>query len=276
MRWKQFFTPVETVDPASAKKLIDENPQGSVTILDVRQPREYEKSHIPGAILIPLAEINDRIEEIDRDKPTVVYCAIGGRSRVAAQMLSGSGFSSVYNLSGGIKAWQGNTAIGPIDQGMDLFTGEERVEEVLITAYSLEKGLRDFYQKMIGIVTAGPARELFHKLFSIELIHQNRLLAEYNRITGRNFENIQFEKEVVSPVMEGGLSTDEYMQLFNADLESTEDIIGLAMSIEAQALDMYHRASVRASDPQSREALQQIAIEEQEHLKLLGGLFDKI
>lgn len=73
MLWKQFFTPVESVDAARAKQIIDENPQGSVTILDVRQPGEYERGHIPGAKLLPLAELGGRMDEIDPEKPVVVY-----------------------------------------------------------------------------------------------------------------------------------------------------------------------------------------------------------
>ena len=276
MRWKQFFTPVESMDATYVKKFIDENKQGSVTILDVRQPKEYESGHIPGAKLIPLPDVKDRMDEIDSEKPVVVYCAIGGRSRVAAQMLSGKGFSKVYNLSGGIKAWQGNTAHGPVDQGLELFSGKENVEEVLIAGYSLEKGLMNFYQQMTVKVKVPSVKKIFNKLFAVEINHQNRLLHEYNRITGKSFENVTFDKEIVAPTMEGGLDTEEYMQLFNANLDSPSEVVGLAMSIEAQALDMYHRASENAQDPASREVLYQIALEEQEHLKLLGELFDKI
>jgi rhodanese-related sulfurtransferase len=73
MRWKQFFTPVTSVDAIAGKKLIDEAASGDVTILDVRQPNEYEASHLPGARLIPLPELGDRLGELDKDKPTLVY-----------------------------------------------------------------------------------------------------------------------------------------------------------------------------------------------------------
>jgi len=276
MRWKQFFTPVESVDAKYARKIIDETPQGSMTVLDVRQPKEYNESHIPGAKLIPLPELKDRMDELDPDKQTVIYCAIGGRSRIAAQMLSAKGFSKVYNLTGGIKAWNGNVATGPIDQGLELFDGKESVVDVLIVAYSLEKGLREFYQQMTTRASLQPVKELFHKLFGIEINHMNRLLTEYNRITGRSFENVDFDTQVVTPAVEGGISTKEFMERFGADLDSPAEVIELAMTIEAQALDMYHRASENAEEPQSKEALQQIALEEQEHLRLLGELFDKI
>lgn len=263
------------MDANSAKKMIGEHPQGSVTILDVRQPQEYESGHIPGAKLIPLPEIKDRLNEIDPDKPVITYCAIGGRSRVAAQMLSGGGFKNVYNLSGGIKAWNGNTALGPVDQGLQLFSGKESVEEVLTVAFSLEKGLMHFYQQMHTRMTVKSVQDLFHQLVSIEINHQNRLLREYNRITGKNFTNLTFDSEIVS-VMEGGLSTEEYLQRFNADPDSPSEVVGLAMSIEAQALDLYHRAAENARDHACRNVLRQIAVEEQEHLKLLGELFEKM
>ena len=73
MRWKQFFTPVKSVDANEAKQLLGQKEAEDITILDVRQPGEYESGHIPGSKLIPLPELNDRINEIDPDKPTVVY-----------------------------------------------------------------------------------------------------------------------------------------------------------------------------------------------------------
>ena len=106
MRWKQFFTPVKSFNPKEAKDYIDRKTADDYTLLDVRQPAEYESEHIPGATLIPLPDLGSRLTEIDADKPAIVYCAIGGRSRVASQMLAGKGFKEVYNLSGGIKAWR--------------------------------------------------------------------------------------------------------------------------------------------------------------------------
>ena len=73
MRWKQFFTRVESFDSTDARKFLSDNSAGEVTVLDVRQPGEYENIHIPGAKLIPLPELTERIDEIDPGKPTVVY-----------------------------------------------------------------------------------------------------------------------------------------------------------------------------------------------------------
>jgi rhodanese-related sulfurtransferase len=73
MRWKQFFTPVKSIDTDQARVLIDENPGQEMTILDVRQPNEYEAGHIPGAKLIPLPELGNRLAEIDSQNPTLIY-----------------------------------------------------------------------------------------------------------------------------------------------------------------------------------------------------------
>ena len=65
--------------------------QDRFTFLYVRQPGEYAAGHVPVAKLIPIAELDKRLDEIDTAKPTLIYCAIGGGSRVTAQMLAGRG-----------------------------------------------------------------------------------------------------------------------------------------------------------------------------------------
>ncbi|MFZ5798530.1 MAG: sulfurtransferase [Desulfobulbus sp.] len=276
MGWKQFFTPVASMDAPQAKKFLTNQPADSVTVLDVRQPAEYEAGHIAGAKLIPLPELQGRMAELDNTKPTVVYCAIGGRSRIAAQMLAGGDFAEVYNLSGGFKAWQGNTAAGPEDQGLALFSGRESAEEVLVTAYSLEQGLREFYLRMIPLAKNDPVKELFQKLAAIEVTHQNRILEEYRRLTGTSVDVAVFEREVAGPAMEGGLSTEEYISRAGANLDQVTDVLSLAMAIEAQAMDLYQRAAATRTDPNGQRMLRQIAGEEQEHLKLLGDLFQQL
>ena len=73
MRWKQFFTPVKSISTDKARTMLDEQPGQEITILDVRQPNEYEAGHIPGARLIPLPELGNRLSEIDPQKPTLIY-----------------------------------------------------------------------------------------------------------------------------------------------------------------------------------------------------------
>ena len=73
MRWKQFLTPVKSFDAVQARKYMGDKSSEECTILDVRQPGEYEAGHIPGAKLIPLPDLTERLHEIDPKKPTLVY-----------------------------------------------------------------------------------------------------------------------------------------------------------------------------------------------------------
>ena len=64
---------------------------------------------------------------------------------MAAQLLSGQGFREVYNLKGGIKAWQGAKAVGPVELNLDLIRGDESPGEIISLAYGMEEALRRFY-----------------------------------------------------------------------------------------------------------------------------------
>ena len=76
-----------------------------VVLLDVREHDELALAAVDGALHIPMREIPARIADLDSGKPLVVMCHSGGRSRRVAEFLQQNGFSSVFNLKGGIEAW---------------------------------------------------------------------------------------------------------------------------------------------------------------------------
>jgi glyoxylase-like metal-dependent hydrolase (beta-lactamase superfamily II)/rhodanese-related sulfurtransferase len=75
-------------------------------VLDVREPEEYARGHIPGAISLPQAELATRLGEVPRDRPLFVVCQRGSRSPQAAQFLIQMGFCDVTSVVGGTGAWQ--------------------------------------------------------------------------------------------------------------------------------------------------------------------------
>ena len=77
---------------------------GLVPLVDVRQPEEYEAGHVPGAKLIPLADVVARAGEIPTDQPVYVICQTGARSQRAADFYRNRGIDA-YNVAGGTKAW---------------------------------------------------------------------------------------------------------------------------------------------------------------------------
>jgi len=73
MKWRQFFTPVTSLNGSETRELFKDSGINDVIYLDVRQPKEYEQQHLPGAKLIPLGELEERLGELDPEKPTIVY-----------------------------------------------------------------------------------------------------------------------------------------------------------------------------------------------------------
>lgn len=79
----------------------------NAVIIDVREQSEWDESHIPGAIHIPLGEVKNRLVELEayKDQPIVMQCRSGRRSAIAGNLLLEAGFEDVSNLKGGILAW---------------------------------------------------------------------------------------------------------------------------------------------------------------------------
>ena len=68
-----YFKSIPTMNADEVRKFLSERKPDEYNLVDVRQPREYEGNHLPGANLIPMAELKNRINEIDPAKPTIVY-----------------------------------------------------------------------------------------------------------------------------------------------------------------------------------------------------------
>lgn len=80
--------------------------RSDVYVLDVREQWEYDEGHIPGVVLMPLAEVPSRLNEIPTDKTVIVTCRTGNRSGQATDFLRQNGFDNVHNMQGGIVAWE--------------------------------------------------------------------------------------------------------------------------------------------------------------------------
>jgi adenylyltransferase/sulfurtransferase len=97
------LSPDLEVSVQTLKKLLDE--KKNVTIVDVREPFEWEIAHIAGARLIPLAQLPERVNELDTADQLILQCHTGQRSAQATKFLHGLGFKKARNLKGGIEAW---------------------------------------------------------------------------------------------------------------------------------------------------------------------------
>lgn len=166
--------------------------------------------------------------------------------------------------------------MGLPDSGMFLFSSDASPEEAIVTGFGLEMGLRDFYLTMKSQVKSSEAAELFETLAEIEILHERQLVDLYNELAGKTITLEDFQKKIVEPSMEGGLTTDEYMQRYDFDMESELDILSIAMSIEVQALDLYLRAAEGSKVGVAGETLHKIADEERSHIAMLGQRIEQL
>lgn len=89
--------------PDAAARLLQQH--DNLFLLDVRTPGEYQQARLAGARLIPISQLGRRLAEVPRQRPILVYCAVGSRSSQVVNFLTRQGYPDVYNLSGGIYAW---------------------------------------------------------------------------------------------------------------------------------------------------------------------------
>lgn len=99
------MSPVKDVGNLEATRLIN---SANAVLVDVRETKEFEGGRLPKAVHIPLSQLDSRGSELARyaGRPVVAYCMSGNRSRMAGRALARLGFTDVYHLQGGYRAWK--------------------------------------------------------------------------------------------------------------------------------------------------------------------------
>lgn len=92
------------ISPTEAATLIKDSK--NLQLIDVRTPSEYAEGHLAKAKLIPLQELESRLDEIDKGSPVLLYCRSGHRSGTALKILLGKGYTRAKHMEGGITAWR--------------------------------------------------------------------------------------------------------------------------------------------------------------------------
>jgi rubrerythrin len=191
------------------------------------------------------------------------------------QILTGRGFKQVYNLKGGIAAWQGHAAAGPVEMGMMLLKGNETPREVICLAYGLEEGLRKFYSMSIKLAISPEVVGILTKLAEIEVKHKQRLFDLYITVDPTPLNVEAFDSRITSELMEGGFDTDKLLEQSMPAFKTAAGVLDFAMTLEAQAMDLYMRYAEKSADPEVKNVFYKMANEEKAHLKSLGDLLDK-
>ncbi|MDO9631252.1 MAG: rhodanese-like domain-containing protein [Humidesulfovibrio sp.] len=266
---------VPQIPVTEAKALLDAARPGQRTLLDVRQDFEYAEGHLPGAVLIPLPELADRARELDPALPAVVYCRSGARSLAGANLLSGLGFRDVVSMQGGILAWDGAQATGPVDLGLAALLPDKNAQEMLERAWGMELALGDYYSALAGRAAEAEVAALFERLAGFEEKHRRTLTEIWKRLDGGDAKAFEARARAHAwpDILEGGIGAVDYLGQLG-DPSSTAESLELAMAVEAQAMDLYLRRAKDETDVDLRRTLLLLAEEEKAHLKVLGAFVD--
>jgi rhodanese-related sulfurtransferase/rubrerythrin len=266
----------ENLSAHQLRKFIETQKEEDYLIVDVRQPAEYAQTHIPGSKLIPLGELESRLVDMPSDVDVVFYCHSGARSRAASVMAMGSGvlLKTIYNLSGGIMAWDGKTLTD--FPRVKIFDNITKPDELWLKSMDLEKGALRFYSFVVEKYAAQPFVHIIAPLVKAERIHAQSIYKYWKKIaeTPRPFDDL-FE-HLKGDILEGGENLESVINRLEA-IEGNPclGIIELALNLEYAAYDLYRNMADQTEDDNARRVFLSIAQVEKSHMQMLANAIEQ-
>lgn len=257
-----------TVD--DVRTIINTKHEKEFLLVDVRQPEEYRKMHIPGAVLVPLGHFKSQLENLPRDKELIFYCHSGRRSAAAAVLAGSSGLftpDTVFNMKGGIIAWEGLRLQGAPDLKSFDFSGS--MTENILQAMELEKGAERFYLQILDVIEESEVKDRVTVLAKAEEAHARKL---YGAIPVKEGDFEDFDtlyQQLRGDVVEGGKGIELLLAfLDDSGMSPCRASIELALTIECTAYDMYRNLAEYCIDAELEALFLEIAQSEKAHITL--------
>lgn len=256
--------------PEELKQYISRKKENDYLLVDVREPGEYEDEHIPGAKLLPLSDLEGRLDELPADRELIFYCRSGRRSNLGAMFARDSGLVNgpIYNLIGGISAWEGKTLIGFPRFEVLKDTGD--ISQMLEQAINMEKGTFLLYGAMVELSSGLPLENTIEKLSRMEISHAEAIYAFLSRTKEvKPFEEL-FE-ECGGYLVEGGWELGEVLEQVRKNRENPCLFLSeLALEMEYRAYDLYRSLAEKTPDAEYKKALLFLSEQEKAHVRLLA------
>ncbi|MGE4559474.1 MAG: rhodanese-like domain-containing protein [Desulfobulbus sp.] len=245
--------------------------ENEYVLVDVRQPDEYFQGHIPGSVLIPLAEVPDRLNELPVDKDVVVYCRSGKRSKAAALFIASRPYvaGTVFNMTGGILAWNGHLL--PATPNLKVFDLDGSDQDILYRAMDLERGADRFYtalrQRYPSVSWAGNLAALAGaEEEHARLIYRQWAAGETNPPP---FERVY--ERLAGDIVEGGYTCAALLEsLEEQPLEPCRSTLEMALTVEYSAYDLSRNIAHLFQGRPLEEMFNTIAEAEKEHMLLVA------
>ncbi|MGE0086467.1 MAG: rhodanese-like domain-containing protein [Desulfococcaceae bacterium] len=263
-------TEFANLSPEQFRKYAQQHKEKDWLLIDVRQPAEYEKKHIPGALLIPVSELQSRVFELPSDRDLLFYCHSGGRSAFAADMVSDAEVTEkkIWNLAGGIMAWDGKTLAD--FPKIAVFPKTDALPELLMTAMNLEKGAFRFYQYALEKFSREPFARTLADLSKAEEAHAELVYRYWEKTQSLPLPFEKLFADLGGEILEGGEKLETVIiRLEKAGGSPCISVMELALHIEYTAYDLYRTVAEQSGNDEAKEIFLGIAQAEKGHMKML-------
>jgi rhodanese-related sulfurtransferase/rubrerythrin len=239
-------------------------------LVDVREPVEYETGHIPGALLMPLGEVELHLDELDPGRELIFYCRSGNRSRAASMLALGSGRFQrpVYNLEGGFSAWTGKSLED--FPRVKLFEDIKDPREILLAAMEMEKGAWRFYKALSDEFGDTPFKAVADELVQLERKHAQVVYDFLERYGPQPTFDELFEN-MAGDILEGGESVEGAVERARSSFEvESLSFAEMALDIEYRAYDLYRNLFESAANAEDRQVFSSLAEQEKGHVRVIA------
>ncbi len=189
------------------------------------------------------------------------------RSKAAAQLLLKANFPHIYNVTGGIIAYEGGKAVGDEAFGMEFFVSGD-FTDVFRMSYAMEEGLQQLYLLLEEMCDEQDVKHLLGRLAKFEEGHKAKLAAL--------FPDVLDGEPADSNTLEGGFDRQQILDHFQARKVRSDEVIELGMMLETQAYDLYSRLAEKADSAETKEFFLFMVSEEKHHLNFLSDEYDRV
>ena len=261
----------KNISAEALRSYLEQHEEKDYLLVDVRQPVEYAQSHIPGAKLVPLMNLESALPDLPSGQDIVFYCRSGNRSQTAAVIAAASGTSlqKIYNLGGGIMAWDGKT-LSDFPR-VQTFTDFESPADMLLKSMDLEKGALRFYQYVLQIFADQSFVKTIKPLVDAEEAHARRIYRFWRSITENPPPFDELFANLAGDILEGGENLpDAISKVEGIEENFCLNLLELALEIEFSAYDVYRSMANMSRGDDAKNVFLSIAQMEKDHMQLLA------
>jgi len=261
----------EEVSSEQLREYMQKMKESDYLLIDVRQPVEYTGGHIPGAHLIPLMELESKLFELPEDKEIVFYCRSGNRSRAASALVAESEISDrvIYNLVGGVMAWDGKML--PDFPKVEVFDKSKGLSELLFMSMDLEKGAYRFYRYVLNRFGTEQFAKTMEHLVQAETAHARTIYRFWRESVPQPEPFESLFSELKGEVLEGGESLNDVLKRVESIKENVcLNLLEMALDIEYSAYDLYRTMAEQTESAEAESVFLSIAQAEKAHMQAIA------